>query len=157
MNDNLASLDRDALIAHLQQQLTEKEQLLESAIAEKNRTAFATTVEFGGDKTRSEAAATASRWKWNNWVHRTFPQHYDRIASAVHGPPSDDPKVAFLERWNGRRVSNDTLRADESLMNAIAGRRRAMRREQQQKRRRAKRSGSQLLPSGCQKAAFCTR
>ena len=155
MNDNLASLDRDALIAHLQEQLAEKEQLLESVVAEKNRAMFQASVNLAIYQTRSEAAATASRWKWNNWVHRTFPQHYDRIASAVHGPPSDDPKVAFLERWNGRRVSNDTLRADESLMNAIAGRRRAMRREQQRRRRHARRNSSQSLPIGHGVADHC--
>ena len=148
MNHNIASLDRDALIAHLQDQLAEKERQLETAIAEKNQAMFHATLSVSGDQTRSEAAANASRWKWNNWVQRTFPHHYDRIASEVHGPTSDDPKEAFLERWNGRRVSNETLRADEALMNAIDGRRRSKRREQQRKRRQAQQGRSRLPEHG---------
>jgi len=153
VNDNLASMDRDAMIAYLQEQLVEKERLLEAAIAEKNRAGFQSTITGASDQTRSEAAATASGWKWNNWVLRTFPRHYDRIAAKVHGQTSDDPKIAFLERWNGRRVSNETLRADEALMKAIAARRRAKRREQQRQRRQAQRGASQLLPFGTAQAA----
>ncbi len=146
MNDNLDSLEREALIAHLQERLAEKERLLETVITEKNRAMFQATVNVADNRTRSEAAATASRWKWNNWVQRLFPLHYDRIATKVHGPPSDDPKVSFLERWNGRRVSNDILRADETLMHAIVCRSRAKRREQQRLRREKQRKNALHLP-----------